>query len=44
MPNEVPLGAIGTPANIADAVEYLVSDRADYISGAVLNVHGGLWI
>jgi 3-oxoacyl-[acyl-carrier protein] reductase len=44
MPNEVPLGKIGTPANIAEAVEFLVSARSEYISGAVLNVHGGLWI
>lgn len=44
MPNEVPLGSIGSPANIADAVEFLVSDRGSYISGAVLNVHGALWV
>lgn len=44
MPNEVPLASIGSPANIADAVQFLVSDRGAYISGAVLNVHGGLWI
>jgi 3-oxoacyl-[acyl-carrier protein] reductase len=44
MPHEVPLGRIGTPANIADAVLFLVTDQASYISGAVLNVHGGLWV
>jgi len=44
MPNEVPLGSIGSPANVADAVEFLVSDRGSYINGAVLNVHGGLWV
>jgi 3-oxoacyl-[acyl-carrier protein] reductase len=44
MPTEVPLGKIGSPASIADAVEFLVSNRGSYISGAVLNVHGGLWI
>ena len=44
MPNEVPLGNIGTPANVADTVLYLVSDRASYVTGAVVNVHGGLWI
>jgi 3-oxoacyl-[acyl-carrier protein] reductase len=44
MPNEVPVGRIGTPANVADAVLFLVSDHAAYVSGAVLNVHGGLWV
>jgi len=44
MPNEVPLGSIGSPANIADTVAFLVSDRSSYVSGAVVNVHGGLWI
>jgi 3-oxoacyl-[acyl-carrier protein] reductase len=44
MPQEVPLGTIGSPSNIADAVCFLASGRADYITGAVLNVHGGLWI
>jgi 3-oxoacyl-[acyl-carrier protein] reductase len=44
MPHEVPLARIGTPANIGDAVLYLVSDRAAYVSGTVINVHGGLWV
>jgi len=44
MPREVPLGHVGTPANVADAVEYLVSERGAYVNGAVLNVHGGLWV
>ena len=44
MPHEVPLGQIGTPANIGEAVLFLASERAHYVNGAVLNVHGGLWI
>jgi len=44
MPHEVPLGHVGTPANIGDAVLYLVSDSASYVSGAVFNIHGGLWV
>ena len=44
MPSEVPLGTIGSPANIADAILFLVSERGAYVNGAVLNVHGGLWI
>lgn len=44
MPHEVPLGRVGTPANIGDAVIYLASERAAYVNGAILNVHGGLWV
>ena len=44
MPHEVPVGQIGTPADIGDAVLFLASERAQYVTGAVLNVHGGLWI
>lgn len=36
----VPLGRYAQPAEIADAVEFLV--RADYVTGAVLPVDGGL--
>lgn len=44
MPHEVPLGKIGTPAQLGEAVVFLASDRAAYVNGAVLNVHGGLWV
>ena len=40
---QVPLGRVGTPDDIAEAVSFLVSDRASYITGSVLNVSGGLW-
>jgi NAD(P)-dependent dehydrogenase (short-subunit alcohol dehydrogenase family) len=38
----IPLGRLATPADIADAVTFLVSDRAGFISGAVLPVDGGI--
>jgi 3-oxoacyl-[acyl-carrier protein] reductase len=38
----VPLRRIGTPEDIANAVSFLVSDQASYISGQVLYVDGGL--
>lgn len=44
LPNLVPLGSLGTAEDIAEAVAFLVSDKARYITGAVLNVHGGLWV
>ena len=38
----IPLGALGTPENVADAVLFLVSDAASYITGQTLNVDGGM--
>jgi NAD(P)-dependent dehydrogenase (short-subunit alcohol dehydrogenase family) len=37
----LPLGVHGMPEDIANAVSYLVSDAADYITGATLDVDGG---
>jgi 3-oxoacyl-[acyl-carrier protein] reductase len=37
-----PLGRPGTPEDIANAVAFLVSDEASYITGQVLSVDGGL--
>jgi 3-oxoacyl-[acyl-carrier protein] reductase len=38
----MPLGRAGTPEDIANAVAFLVSDEANYITGQVLCVDGGL--
>ena len=38
----VPLGRSGMPAEIADAVVWLVSERASYVSGAIVRIAGGL--
>ena len=37
----VPLGRLGEPTDVGDAVVFLASERADYISGANLVLHGG---
>jgi 3-oxoacyl-[acyl-carrier protein] reductase len=39
---QVPLGRIGSPDDVADAVAYLCSPRAGYVTGQVLRVNGGL--
>jgi len=38
----VPLGRIGEPEDIADVVLFLASDAARYVTGAALDVNGGL--
>ena len=38
----IPLQRLGTPEAIASAVAYLLSAEADYVTGAVLPVDGGL--
>ncbi|CUS33936.1 3-oxoacyl-[acyl-carrier-protein] reductase [Candidatus Nitrospira nitrificans] len=39
---QIPLGRLGTPADIAAAVRFLVSEDAAYITGHVLHVNGGM--
>jgi 3-oxoacyl-[acyl-carrier protein] reductase len=40
----VPLARMGTPEDIANAVKFLVSDEASYITGHVLAVNGGMYM
>lgn len=40
---QVPLGRMGSPADIAKAVRFLASEDAGYITGAVLHVNGGMY-
>lgn len=41
---ETPLGMIGSPADVAEAVRFLASDAARFITGQVLGVNGGFVI
>ena len=39
---EIPLGAFGQPEDIANAVSYLASDGAGYVTGQAIHVNGGM--
>ncbi len=44
MIRNIPLQRLGRPDDIADAVEFLISDKASYITGQVLSVNGGYYM
>ena len=44
MINQIPLGRIGTPEDIAGVVAFLVSPAADYMTGQVIHVSGGMYM
>ena len=41
---QIPLGRIGKPEDIADVVSFLLSEDSRYITGATIDVNGGLYI
>lgn len=40
----IPMGRLGSAEEVADAVAFLVSPKASYITGQVLHVNGGLYV
>ncbi len=42
--DQIPLGRIGTPEDVASVVLFLASDAAKYITGDVITVDGGMYM
>ena len=42
--NQIPLGHLGQPSDIAHAVSYLASPLAAYVTGQELHVNGGMFM
>ncbi|MFJ7933204.1 elongation factor P 5-aminopentanone reductase [Sporosarcina sp. NPDC096371] len=42
--DEIPLQTTGTPEHIAEAVQFLVSGKADYMTGEIMKINGGWYI
>lgn len=40
----IPLGRLGQPEDIANAVKYLASDEASYVTGSTIHVNGGMYV
>ena len=43
MVSRIPLGRAGTPEDVAGVALFLASKQADYITGQVIHVNGGMW-
>lgn len=40
---QIPLGRVGTPADVAAAILFLASSQGDYLNGVTIDVNGGSW-
>jgi len=41
---QIPLGRAGQPEDVAQAVKFLVSEEASYITGQVIHINGGMYM
>jgi 3-oxoacyl-[acyl-carrier protein] reductase len=39
----IPVGRMGTAAEVTDAVTFLAGEAAGFVTGEVLDVNGGAW-
>lgn len=42
--SEIPLARAGSPQDVADAIEWLASEKSSYVTGQIISVNGGLII
>jgi 3-oxoacyl-[acyl-carrier protein] reductase len=42
--NLIPVGRMGEPQDVADAVAFLAADAAGFVTGEILDVNGGMWV
>jgi len=40
---EIPLGRVGTAAEVAPLIVFLISDESSYVNGAEISIDGGEW-
>jgi len=40
----IPVGRLGRPEEVADAVTFLAGEQASFVTGEVLDVNGGIWV
>jgi 3-oxoacyl-[acyl-carrier protein] reductase len=42
--DQIPMGRLGTPEDVAQTVVFLAGEGASYITGQVIHVNGGMWM
>jgi 3-oxoacyl-[acyl-carrier protein] reductase len=42
--SKIPLGRFGSPKEVAEAIAFLLSDHASYITGETLKINGGMYL
>lgn len=42
--SQIPMGRLGMPEDVANAIKFLASDEAAYITGQVIHVNGGMYM
>jgi 3-oxoacyl-[acyl-carrier protein] reductase len=40
----IPLQRLGTPKDVAGAIVFLASELADYLTGVVIDINGGMYM